>query len=93
MKRFYPNEEELDEIYTYYKSIYGKIDIQNYQESFLENLNNEISKIKNKQILYKVIGKKGRIEQLRFLLEDFLEEKKNRNFNNKKRKYYKNYRK
>ena len=93
LKRFYPNEEELDEIYTYYKSIYGKIDIQNYQESFLENLNNEISKIKGKQILYKVIGKKGRIEQLRFLLEDFLEEKKNRNFNNKKRKYYKNYRK
>ena len=93
LKRFFPNEEELDEIYTYYKSIYGKIDIQNYQESFLENLNNEISKMKDRYLLYKVIGKNGRIEQLRFLLEDFLEEKKNRNFNNKKRKYYKNYRK
>ena len=93
LKRFFPNEEELDEIYTYYKSIYGKIDIQSYQESFIENLNNEISKMKDKFLLYKVTGKIGRIEKLRFLLEDFLEEKKNRNFNNKKRKYYKNYRK
>ena len=93
LKRFYPNKEELDEINTYYKSIYGKIDIQSYQESFLENLNNEISKIKDRQLLFKVNGRGGRIDKLRYLLENFLDEEKYGKFNNKKRYHFKNYRK
>ena len=93
LKRFYPNKDELDEINTYYKSIYGKIDIQSYQESFFENLNNEISKMKDRYLLYKVTEKGGRIDKLRYLLENFLDEEKYGKFNNKKRNYYKNYRK
>ena len=93
LKRFYPNKNELDEINTYYKSIYGKIDIQSYQESFLENLNNEISKMKDRYLLYKVTEKDGRIDKLRYLLKKFLDGEKYGKFNNKKRNYYKNYRK
>jgi len=93
LKRFYPNKDELDEINTYYKSIYGKIDIQSYQESFLENLNNEISKMKDRYLLYKVTEKDGRIDKLRYLLKKFLDGEKYGKFNNKKRNYYKNYRK
>ena len=93
LKRFYPNKDELDEINTYYKSIYGKIDIQSYQESFLENLNNEISKMKDRYLLYKVTEKDGRIDKLRYLLKKFLDGAKYGKFNNKKRNYYKNYRK
>ena len=93
LKRFYPNKNELDEINTYYKSIYGKIDIQSYQESFLENLNNEISKMKDRYLLYKVTEKGGRIDKLRYLLNKFLDGEKYGKFNNKKRNYYKNYRK
>ena len=76
LKRFYPNKDELDEINTYYKSIYGKIDIQSYQESFLENLNNEISKMKDRYLLYKVTEKGGRIDKLRYLLKKFLDGEK-----------------
>ena len=93
LKRFYPNKDELDEINTYYKIIYGKIDIQSYQESFLENLNNEISKMKDRYLLYKVTEKGGRIDKLRYLLKKFLDGEKYGKFNNKKRNYYKNYRK
>ena len=93
LKRFYPNKDELDEINTYYKSIYGKIDIQSYQESFFENLNNEISKMKDRYLLYKVTEKGGRIDKLRYLLNKFLDGEKYGKFNNKKRNYYKNYRK
>lgn len=94
LKTFYPKQEELDEIKNYYKSINGKIDIKNYQELFIQNLNNEMSKITNKSLLYKVTGRGGRINKLRYLLNDFLEEEKvGKIINNKKRfhfnKYYK----
>ena len=97
LKMFYPRQDELDDIKNYYESIYGKIDIENYQEIFLENINNDISKETNKSLLYKVTGRNGRIDKLRYLLNNFLEEKKRRkNFNNNSRRRYhynKNYRK
>ena len=89
MKRYYPNQDELDEIKNYYQTIYGKIDIKNYQESFIENINDLISKQTNKSLLYKV---NGRIAQLRNLLKKFIDEKTFGKYkNNIKRFHYNHY--
>ena len=89
MKQYYTNQNELEEIKNYYKSVQGKIDIENYQNAYIEKVNNEISQIKNKSLVSKIIGKYGRIQKIQDLYSNYIYELKYGKYNQKQRYHYK----
>ena len=89
LKQYYTNQNELEEIKNYYKSVQGKIDIENYQNAYIEKVNNEISQIKNKSLVSKIIGKYGRIQKIQDLYSGYIYELKYGKYNQKQRYHYK----
>ena len=87
-----PTRNELNEIKNYYKILQEKNkEFQISQESFIIEVDKEISKITNKNILYKVNSRKQKIQRL---IENFMNEinqENNRNNRNKNKRRRNNY--
>ena len=87
-----PTRNELNEIKNYYKILQEKNkEFQISQESFIIEVDKEISKITNKNILYKVKSRKQKIQRL---IENFMNEinqENNRNNRNKNKRRRNNY--
>jgi DNA modification methylase len=76
-----PTRNELNEIKNYYKILQEKNkEFQISQESFIIEVDKEISKITNKNILYKVNSRKQKIQRL---IENFMNEINQENNRNK----------
>ena len=93
LKDFSPNENELEEIKNYYKSVKDKINIKSYQEAYIEKVNKEVLNIKNKSLISKIIGNNGRIQSIQNLYSNYVLEKKygkynKKRFHNKKYQYH-----
>ena len=91
LKTYEPSRNELNEIKNYYKILHEKNkEFQDYQENYIIEVDKEISKIKNKNILYQVNLRKQKIQNLiqRFL--DEIDQENNRKKNKGRRYYYYN---
>ena len=91
LKTYGPSGNELNEIKNYYKILHEiNKEFQDYQENYIIEVDKEISKIKNKNILYQVNLRKQKIQNLiqRFL--DEIDQENNRKKNKGRRYYYYN---
>ena len=91
LKDFSPNENELEEIKNYYKSVKDKIDIKSYQDAYIEKVNKEVLNIKNKSLISKIIGNNGRIQSIQKLYTNYVYEERYGKYNKKQRFHNKKY--
>ena len=94
LKCYLPTDIELSGIKNYYKILLEKnLDIRNFQEKFIAEVNKDISKIKNEFKRKKADSRKEKIENL---LQDLFneierEKKRKKNIYNRRKNYNYNY--
>ena len=94
LKCYLPTNRELNEIKNYYKILLEKnLDIENFQEKFIAEVNKEISKINDETKKKKAISRKERIEKLLkdLFVEIEREKKRKKNNHNWRTNYNYNY--
>ena len=91
LKAYEPKKNELNEIKNYYKILHEKNkEFQDYQKNYIIEVDKEISKIKNKNILYQVNLRKQKIQNLIQKFLDEIDQENNRKKNKGRRYYYYN---